>query len=240
MIERWYNHIQPNKMIQTNKIIVVVAVSRSKLRALYKPMHRVDATGLVAELISFQNVSGDVALSIKTGLAFLWRFASGQFITNQSWGTTLLHFVEFVSLQSWRSLCRTTLSHLKHPVAKWKQWPASRRIEGRCLMLTLDQSSAFPVFNHSCTSSTSKARSWYQWYPLIHIIQSYDIIHLIHLVPFPRFSHQASQEAFLIAGLLFLTGRGDSLLIFGRVLALLTRDTLLAAGRGGFNRSPGT
>ena len=34
-------------------------------------MHRVDATGLVAEWISFQNVSGDVALSIKTGLAFL-------------------------------------------------------------------------------------------------------------------------------------------------------------------------
>ena len=77
----------------------------------------------------------------------------------------------------------------------------------------------FQIFsNPICTSSTSKP------------LKNGDEIH-IHLVP-PAYSQQVSQEAFLIAGLLLLTGLCDPLLVFGSVLALFTRDTLLARCHG--------
>ena len=119
------------------------------------------------------------------------------------------------------SLCRTTLSHWKHQAAKWKQWPASRRIEGQCLILT------------GTSSKLSFSRFFltlFALHPLPNLSRT--VMKSTSISVPPAYSQQVSQEAFLIAGLLLLTGLCDPLLVFGSVLVLFTRDTLLARCHG--------
>ena len=120
------------------------------------------------------------------------------------------------------SLCRTTLSHWKHQAAKWKQWPASRRIEGQCLILT------------GTSSKLSFSRfilTLFALHPLPNLSRT--VVKSTSSTSRPQHIHtKFPRKPFSSPGLLLLTGLCDPLLVFGSVLALFTRDTLLARCHG--------